>query len=86
MGTRNWLLVLPLPAQTEGSLGSGGGGEELGDGKAGYARGAGPGQGGEQVQAVHAAGLRDRQHGAGEPCATPGLRAETTLAAQDGKA
>ena len=33
--------------QPEGSLGSGGGGEELGDGKVGHARGADPGQVGE---------------------------------------
>ena len=56
-----------------GSLGSGGGGEELGDGKVGHARGADLGQVGEQVQAVHPAGRRDRQHGAGEPCTTPRL-------------
>ena len=39
-----------------GSLGSGGSGEELGDGKVGHARGADPGQVGEQVQSVHPAG------------------------------
>ena len=49
-----------------GNLGSGGGGEELGDGKAGHDRGADPGQVGEEVQAVHPAGRRDRQHGTGE--------------------
>ncbi len=43
--------------------GSGGGREELGDGRAGHARGADPGQIGEQVQAVHPAGRRDRQLG-----------------------
>ena len=36
--------------QPEGSLGSGGGREELGDGKAGHARGADPGHVDEQVQ------------------------------------
>ena len=49
--------------QPEGSLGSGGGGEELADGKVGHARGADLGQVGEQVQAVHPAGRRDRQLG-----------------------
>ena len=78
-------MVLPRPVQPEGSLGSGGGGEELGDGMAGHARGADLGQVGEQVQSVHPAGRRDRQHGAGEPCTTPGLRAETPLAPQDGR-
>ena len=34
---------------------------------------------------MHAAGRRDRQHGTGEPCTTPGLRAETPLAPQDGR-
>ena len=68
-----------------GNLGSGGCGEELGDGKAGHARGADPGQVGEEVEAVHPAGRRDRQHDTGEPCATPGLRAETPLAPQDGR-
>ena len=67
------------------SLGSGGGGEELGDGKVGHARGADLGQVGEQVQAVHPAGRRDRQHGAGKPCTTRGLRAETPLAPQAGR-
>ena len=71
--------------QPEGSLGSGGSREELWDGKVGHARGADPGQVGEEVQSVHAAGRRDRQHGTGEPCATPGLRAETALAPQDGR-
>ena len=52
---------------------------------AGHARGADPGQVGEDVQAVHPAGRRDRQHGAGKPCTTPGLRAETPLAPQDGR-
>ena len=61
-----------------------GGRGKLGDGEAGHARGADPGQGGEQVQVVHAAGHFDRQHGTGEPCATPRLRAETPLAPQDG--
>ena len=46
-----------------GSLGSDGGGEDLGNGKAGHARGADLGQVGEQVQAVHPAGRRDRQLG-----------------------
>ena len=55
------------------------GGQELGDGKAGHARGADPGQVGEQVQSVHPAGRRDRQHDAGKLCATPRLRAETPL-------
>ena len=32
---------------------------------------------------MHPAGRRDRQHGAGKPCTTPGLRAETALAPQD---
>ena len=58
-------MVLPRPVQPEGSLGSGGGGEELGDGMAGHARGADLGQVGEQVQAVHPAGRRDRQRCAG---------------------
>ena len=31
------------------------------------------------------AGRRDRQHGTGEPCTTPGLRAGTPLAPQDGR-
>ena len=57
----------------------------MGNGKAGHARGADLGQVGEQVQAVHAAGRRDRQHGAGKPCTTPGLRAEIPLAPQDGR-
>ena len=52
---------------------------------AGHARGADPGQGGEQFQAVHPAGRRDRQHGTGEPCTTPGLRAGTPLAPHDGR-
>jgi len=78
-------LVLPRPVQPEGSLGSGGGGEELGDGKAGHDRGADLGQGGEEVQAVHPAGRPDRQHGTFKPRATPGLRAETPLAPQDGR-
>ena len=52
---------------------------------AGHARRADPGQVGEQVQSVHPAGRRDRQHGTGEPCTTPGLRAETPRAPQDGR-
>jgi len=67
------------------SMGSGGGGEELGDGKAGHAHVTDPGQLVEQPRAVHPAGRRDRQHGTGKPCATPGLRAETPLAPQDGR-
>ena len=62
MGTRNWLLVLPRLVQPEGSLGSGWG--EPGHGDATHARGAHPSQVGEQVQAVHPAGRRDRQLGA----------------------
>ena len=34
---------------------------------------------------MHPAGRRDRQHGTGNPCATPGLRAETPRAPQDGR-
>jgi len=34
---------------------------------------------------VHATGRPERQHGTGKPCTTPGLRAETPLAPQDGR-
>ena len=34
---------------------------------------------------MHPAGRLDRQRGTGEPCTTPGLRAETPLAPQDGR-
>ena len=67
-----------------GSLGSGGGGEERRDGKAGHAHVTDPGQLVEQPQAVHPAGRPKRQFGSGKPCTTPGLRAETPLAPQDG--
>ena len=66
-------------------MGSGGGAEKLGDGKAGHARGADPGHACEQVVAVHPAGRRDRHRDTGKPCTTRGLRAETPLAPQDGR-
>jgi len=44
--------------------GPGGGGEELGDGKVGHARGADLGYAGEQVQSVYPVGRQERQLGA----------------------
>ena len=52
-------------------MGSGGGGDEQGDGKTSHARGADLGQVGEQVQAVHPAGRRDRQRGTGKKAPLP---------------
>ena len=81
VATRNWC---EWSCHGRGGLGTGGGGKELGDGKAGHARGAHPGQGGDQVQAEHTAGRRDHQRGAGKERANHGLRGKTPLSPQDG--
>jgi len=60
------------------------GAEDLAHGMASHAYGADPGEGGNEVQAVHPACRRNRQHGIGEPRSTSGLHAETTCAARNG--
>ena len=62
------------PVTGPATSGAAWGGGELGDGKAGHASGADPGQGGEPVQTVHPAG-RTTEAGTSSPnAAPPGVR------------